>query len=181
MRNSRRPSDADVDPDQDPLSPYSSPTVRRSAGGGTEPLDDMSSGTTRGSGTQVDGTDFASRQNQRRQRQGNARTYPSRIGDVARGVNNRQLLMIGGGIILLLVLLLAWRTIRNRNTATTTTDLPGVAATGEPLVLPTTGLENQPSGISVTPAPIEVAPTTPPAASTGTFVVANTGTDGLFL
>src|SRR5437764_1159892 len=45
MRNSRRPSDADVDPDQDPLSPYSSPTVRRSAGGGTEPLDDMSSGT----------------------------------------------------------------------------------------------------------------------------------------
>jgi len=141
----------------------------------------MSSGTTRGSGTQVDGTDFASRQNQRRQRQGNARTYPSRIGNVARGVNNRQLLMIGGGIILLLVLLLAWRTIRNRNTATTTTDLPGVAATGEPLILPTTGQDNQPSGISVTPAPIEVAPTTAPPASTGTFVVTNTGSEGLFL
>src|SRR3954454_8158068 len=122
MRNSRQPSDADVDPEQDPLSPYSSPTVRRSASGGTQPLDDMSSGTTRGSGTQVDGTDFASRKSQRSQRQGNARVYPNRIGDMARGVNNRQLLMIGGGIILLLVLLLAWRTLRNRSSAATTTD-----------------------------------------------------------
>jgi hypothetical protein len=185
MRNSRRPSDADVDPEQDPLSPYSSPTVRRSADRSTQPIDDTSSGTTRGSGTQVDGTDFASRQNQRRQRQSNARVYPSRIGEMARGVNNRQLLMVGGGIILLLVLLLAWRTIRNRNTAgTTTPNQPAPFGTTEPALLATIAPGEQPSGISVTPAPIEIAPTTAaPAATgaTGAFVVTNTGSEGLFL
>src|SRR3712207_1819008 len=102
MRFPRRPSDAEPDAEQDPLSPHFASTVRQNVDrGGTQPLDAGTGGLPRGSDTQV-GSDFATRGLQRRLRQGNARAYPQRFGEMARKVDNRQIMMIGGGLALLL-------------------------------------------------------------------------------
>lgn len=186
FRNRQSDADAAPDQDQDPLSPYSSPTVRRQVDrGGTQPLE--TGGTPRTSDTQV-GTDFATRGAERRSRQSNARVYPQRFGEMARKVDNRQLMMIGGGLILLLLALLAVRAYtRSRGTAGTAIDAPtasapafATAGAGSDLALPSAGpiVTVGPGGLGV-----DAAPTAAPAAPAGgaPFVVAGTGTEGLFL
>lgn len=192
MRFPKRQSDAEPAQDQDPLSPYSAPTVRRQTDrGGTQPLDDGSGGPPRNSDTQV-GADFATRQLQRRMRQGSAGGYQQRFGEMARKVDNRQITMLFIGLILLLLALLAFRAWRQRGDEGTagidTQDRP--AATFEPEAGATAelGLEPPPVGAIVTVGPLDNA--NPPATDNGqapapaggaTFVVAGTQTEGLFL
>src|SRR5687768_16477933 len=86
------------EPEEDLLSPYAAPSARQSPDrGDTQPLDEIA-GASRGSGMQVDGTDFGSRSAQRRLRRSTSRVYPQRFGEMARSVDNRQLLYLGVGI-----------------------------------------------------------------------------------
>ncbi len=184
MRFPKRQSDGDPAPDQDPLSPYSAPTVRRDRGG-TQPLDDSAGGPPRASDTEV-GTDFATRQVQRRQRQGGARVYPQRFGEMARKVDNRQLFLIAGGLILLLIALLAYRAYRQRSTAAAPgLDSPASArTTPEPAAQATAALVAPAAGAFVTAVPGDLTQATAPAApasSGAAFVVSGTGAAGLFL
>ena len=183
MGFTRRPSGGEGDPEPDPLSPYSSPTVRRTPDrGGTEPLDDGGSGAARPSGTAVDGADFATRNFARRQRQSSARVYPQRFGEMARKVDNRQIFLAAGGIIALLVALLAYRAYRNTDPVVDDATTPSGGEAQQ--VEPTLDLGEAPAGAFVTVAPLGlVEPTAPPAVSGGggAFVVAGTGTEGLFL
>jgi hypothetical protein len=188
MRFPKRPSDADPAAEQDPLSPYSAPTVRRTVdSGGAQSLDEGAGGAARNSDTQV-GTDFSTRNFQRRLRQGSARVYPQRFSDMARKVDNRQLFLLGGGLILLLVALLAWQAYQRNQDTPTGLDLAGETQP-TPLSEPqaTAGLAPPPAGAIVTAGPgdfIDNAPAAtaaPPAATGAMFVVAGTGTEGLFL
>ena len=183
MGFSRRPSGGEGDPDQDPLSPYSDPTARRTSDrGGTDPLD-SSSDPVRNSGTAV-GADFATRNFARRQRQSSARAYPQRFGDMARRVDNRQIFLAAAGIIALLVALLAYRAYRSTDPIIDDTVAPtdGQSQAAEP----TLDLGESPAGAIVTTPPVDpfnpVQPTEAPAPAAGqAFVVAGTGTEGLFL
>lgn len=184
MRFRNRQPAEEPTPEEDPLSLYAQQTTRHSVDrGDTQPLEGLS-GTTRGSGMQVDGTDFANRQVQRRQRQGSARIYTGRVGQIARGLDNRQLLMIGGAVVLALIALLWWQAARRDD------NLPN-ADTVQPLgaTAPALGIDG---GVDATPGAIRtvapgevVAPpvveqtAAPPAAQA--FVVSGTGTQGLFL
>ena len=173
MGFSKRQPDEEAAAGQDPLSPYSAPTVRRPVDrGGTQPLDDT---------TAPVGTDFASRNQQRRQRQSGARVNPRRFGEMARKVDNRQLMMLAGGLIVLLVALLAWQASRRGEDVSlgAQTEL-----TAEPtLVAGTSDLPLPSGGGIVTVVPFEnVQPTTAPAPATASaFIVARTGVEGLFL
>ncbi len=185
----QRPPDEDVDPDQDPLSPYSAPTIRRSSDrGSTQPLDDLG-GLPRGSGMQVDGADFANRSQQRRQRQAGSQVYTQRFGEMAQRLDNRTIMIALGAILLILALLLVWRAM-NRNTTAdsfegaTATAFANEAATpifSDPAAgaFATVGPGVDPgTGISTEPNPVPTAATNPTG---GAFVVAGTGTEGLFL
>jgi hypothetical protein len=189
MRFHRRQSDPDPAAEQDPLSPFSAPTVRRSVDrGGTQSFDDGSGGIPRNSDTQV-GSDFSTRQIHRRLRQSGARAYPQRITDLARRVDNRQLFLIGGGLILLLVALLAFQAYRRQpETGIQTNPDTAPASQAEPQATAGLGLEPPPAGVIATTQPggfidnLPAATAAPPPAATGqTFVVAGTGTEGLFL
>ena len=184
----RRRSDAESSEEQDPLSPHLQSTVRRPVDrGATEPLD--TGGTGRHSPTQVDGSDFASRNVQRRQRQGTTRMYTDRFGEVARRMDNRQLIYIAAGIILLLIALLLWRALSRRNdntgientpadTAGQTEDQPGSAVN-----LPQATAGAAADLLLGTAAPLaipDVGPTVPAATGEG-WVVARTNGLGLFL
>jgi hypothetical protein len=185
MRFRNRQPAEEPTPEEDPLSPYAQPTVRRPADRGqTQPIEDLS-GAARGSGMQVDGTDFANRQSQRRQRQTGARVYSERVGEIARSMDNRQLLMIGGAIVLALIALLWWQAARRDD------NLPSLD-TSDPLAATAPALGNDtgvdaPAGAIVTAVPGEITgapsaeqPSAAPAA-TQAFVVSGTGSQGLFL
>jgi len=193
----RRQSDADPAPDQndDPLSPYSSPTVRRPVGG-TQPLGD-GLGTQAPSDTQV-GTDFSTRGVQRRARQTSTRVYPQRFTEMARRFDNRQLFLAAAGLILLLVALLAYQAYSRRANADAGAEGPAEAQTNEEaatgadeeLSLPTAGAIIAPEGgadtgglfaTAVPGAPAAPDAAAPAAGAGGSFVVAGTGTEGLFL
>jgi hypothetical protein len=185
MRFRNRQPAEEPAPEEDPLSLYAQPTVRQSVDrGDTQPLEGLP-GATRGSGMQVDGTDFANRQAQRRQRQGTARIYTGRVGEIARSMDNRQLLMIGGAVVLALIALLWWQAARRDD------NLPN-AETGEPIgaTAPALGTESEidaPPGPIVTAVPGDVVAPPPVVEPTAApppvqaFVVSGTGTQGLFL
>jgi hypothetical protein len=189
MGYTRQPGE-DADTDQDPLSPYSAPTIRRSTDrGSTQPLEDLG-GLPRGSGMQVDGADFAGRSQQRRQRQAGAQIYTQRIGEMTQRFDNRMLMYGLGAILVLLSLALVWRAMSRNDEVNAVDDLSATAAAAEeatPIFAePASGAFStvQPgvdpgTGIGTEAQPI---PTTGGAAPTGgAFVVAGTGTEGLFL
>lgn len=188
MGYTRQPGE-DADGDQDPLSPYSAPTIRRSTDrGSTQPLEEIG-GLPRGSGMQVDGADFAGRSQQRRQRQAGAQIYTQRIGEMTQRFDNRTLLYGLGAALVLLALLLAWRLASRNNEVNAVNDpsatasavanatpafsepLGGAFSTAQPGVDPGTGIGTEPQPI----------PTTGTTSTGGAFVVAGTGTEGLFL
>lgn len=184
MRFRNRQPAEEPAPEEDPLSLYAQQTVRHSVDqGDTQPLEGLS-GASRGSGMQVDGTDFANRQAQRRQRQGGARIYTGRVGEIARSMDNRQLLLIGGAVVLALIALLWWQAARRDD------NLPN-AETGEPIGATAPALGSD-GGIDALPGPIVTAapgdivvppvvePTVAPPAAQA-FIVSGTGTQGLFL
>ena len=187
-----RQPDEDVDPQPDPLSPYSAPTIRRSNDrGSTQPLDDLG-GLPRGSGMQVDGADFATRSHQRRQRQPGAQIYTQRLGEMAQRFDNRTVLVALGALFLLLALLLVWRAMNRNNDVNAvdgTTPTEQAAEDAEPIfnnespagtfstVVPAT---DPGTGIGTDPVPVPTAGGAAPGAG-GPFVVAGTGTEGLFL
>lgn len=184
MRFRNRQQADDPTPEEDPLSPYAQPTMRQSVDrGDTQPLEGLS-GTPRGSGVQVDGTDFANRPVQRRQRQGSARIYTERVGEIARSMDNRQLLMIGGAVVLALIALLWWQAARRDD------NLPNAGTDPIATVAPGLGVDSgvdAPAGALGTAVPGEilapppaVEPTTAPPAAQA-FVVTGTGDQGLFL
>ena len=197
MAFSNQPSGGDVDPGDDPLSPFNARTVRQSSErGSTMPLDDVGPSSSRGSGTQVDGADFATRPSFRRQRQGSARVYPERFGAMAQRIDSRQLFLIFGALLLLLVALLLFLWSRRDNTVGTATGTG--AQTAETSAQPTAaGLIEPPTGVFATiipeesdpalggdPLPVDAQPTAgqPAGAPAGpAFVVAGTATEGLFL
>lgn len=190
MGYSRQP-DEDVDPQQDPLSPYSAPTIRRSNDrGSTQPLDDLS-GVPRGSGMQVDGADFATRSQQRRQRQPGAQIYTQRLGEVAQRFDNRTLMVALGAILLLLALLLVWRAMsRNNNvnaldaataTAQAVEDTQPIFNNESPAGTFSTVVPGVDPGTGIGTEAIPVPTAGGAASAGGPFVVAGTATDGLFL
>jgi hypothetical protein len=192
--HNRQPDDeATQDPDQDPLSSYVPPLRRPVDRGSTQPMDEFSGGTPRGSGMEVGQADFASRQSLRRERRSGARVYPERLGEMARGIDNRQLLYLGAGIVFLLIALLAWQWSR-RGDDLANVPLPETSQEGVPATGTTDELTAPPPGAVVTVAPEEAplgapaeggeAPPAeePPAPQPGeAFVVTGTGTQGLFL
>jgi hypothetical protein len=179
----RQPAEEPV-PEEDLLSLHAQPTVRHAMDqGDTQPLEGLP-GVSRGSGMQVDGTDFANRQAQRRQRQSGARIYTGRVGEIARSMDNRQLLMIGGAIVLALIALLWWQAARrDDNLPNADTSAPSGATT--PALGTDSGID-APAGPIVTAMPGEVVvppaaePTVAPPAAQA-FVVSGTESQGLFL
>ena len=194
MRFPKIRSDEDPAPDQDPLSQYSAPTVRRPVDrGGSPPQDDRSGVPPRTSDTQV-GSDFATRQVQRRLRQsGGARVYQQRIGEMARKVDNRQLFLILGALGLLLLALLAIRALQRSSTSSGIATGAGAETTAQAETDATAGLDLAAPGAIVTAdagsldnggaAGGGASQTAAPAGAEGgqTFVVSGTGTSGLFL
>jgi hypothetical protein len=186
MRFRNRQPAEDPAPEEDPLSPYAAPTVRRPLDrGSTQPLDDTTA-PARGSGMQVDGTDFANRQTQRRQRQGGARVYTARVGELARGLDNRQLLMLGAAVVLALIALLWWQAARRDDNLPNVETRDQVGATTPALeansgVAAPAGeiITAQPGAVIATMPPAEAPSAAPPAAQA--FVVSGTGEQGLFL
>jgi hypothetical protein len=196
MRFPKIKSDEDPAPDQDPLSQYSAPTVRRPVDrGGSPPLDDRAAAPQRTSDTQV-GSDFATRQVQRRLRQtGGARVYQQRIGEMARKMDNRQLFLILGALGLALLALLAVRALRRSDTSSGIATGAGTETTADAETDATAGVGLPAVGAIVTAdagslenggaASGGASQTAAPAGAGGeggrTFVVSGTGTSGLFL
>ncbi len=170
--------------DQDPLSAYSAPSVRRPADQGeTQPLDALPGRTPRSPATQGEGGDFAARPRLRRQRQSTSRVYPRRFGEMTRRVDNRQLFLIGGAIVLLLIALLAWQASR-RGADLPATIAPDREPAAESTAVATAATGASQAGALVTTEPQDTVQTVTAAsgASAGTtFVVTGTGTAGLFL
>ena len=196
MRFPKIKSNEDPAPDQDPLSQYSAPTVRRPVDrGGSPPLDDRTGIPPRTSDTQV-GSDFATRQMQRRLRQsGGARVYQQRIGEMARKMDNRQLFLILGALALALLALLLIRGLQRSNTSSGIATGAGAETTAEVETNATAGLDLPAPGAIVTAgagsldnggaagggASQTAAPGGAGAEGGQTFVVSGTGTSGLFL
>lgn len=189
FRNRQSGEENAEEPEQDLLSPYAAAPDR----GSTQPLDEIA-GAPRGSGMQVDGTDFGSRSAQRRLRRSTSRVYPQRFGEMARSVDNRQLLYLGVGVVLLLVALLAWQWSRRDNDLANV-PLPDALGTVEPTsgiadellppapgALVTTDPLDEPFGTPADgAAPLPAEPSAAPAPAGAAFVVTGTGTEGLFL
>jgi hypothetical protein len=180
----RRPnsSDRDTNPDSDPLADNLRLNRRRADSAPDDPIYDQQ--------TVVD-SNFASRSQARRQRQGPSRLNTQQLGAWAADPGNTQKLLVIGGAFVIFLLLLAAISFYNRQrtpVAGSASDaLPSEAAFTDPNAgVGLDPLASADPGLGTAPVPVATIPGSdpaqqPPATSLPAFVVTGTGAEGLFL